>query len=669
MVPAASVPIFLICLSMILRPPILRITVNMPRILPILLFLPLAAQPVPNIKDVLKCPQTPSGAQPYTRANPSSGDLRKITIDAPNAVCNDGSSPLIYVRPAREGATEPDGPSANRWVIHLLGGSSCSSYEECAARWCGIGKWEGTLMTTNFEGDFRSPDGLLNRGAANRIADRNLVLVKYCSSDQWQGRKSNVVLRAESDPSKAFSLHFQGATIVNAVLDLLERGVPGLPRLTAATDVLFSGDSAGANGARAHLDRVAARLRAANPGVRVRGHFEATFDPDLNGKQGFPAGDPRDPVFPNKTARFNTIHVEQRNSQLDDSCLAAHPAAPYLCADSGYLTLNHISTPFFQLQDIQDQLLINAYQENGFDKTDAELAAGLHDQLTDLSKLPHAAAVSRNCRVHVAWSDDDGFLGKRIAPGLSYYDLLWNFLTGASPSGYLGTRPPLSPNPPAIDPTCNARASTSPALPAVVVVSSASYELNAPVAPDSIVAAFGANLANQPVTVTDSRNTTRTATVFYSSPNQLLFLIPTGTAPGLAQVAVGAQRGAFTVAPTAPSIYTVTQDGNGVAAGTWVRVNRAGVRSEGLLANGVPAAAGDQIYLVLYGTGMRYGPATATVGGIEVPVAGPVAQGQYAGLDQINLGPLPLRGGYGTKEIVIRQGAGIANVSTVTFRP
>ena len=63
---------------------------------------------------------------------------------------------------------------------------------------------------------------------------------------------------------------------------------------------------------------------------------------------------------------------------------------------------------------------------------------------------------------------------------------------------------------------------------------------------------------------------------------------------------------------------------------------------------------------------MRGGP--ATVGDVSVPVAGPVAQGQYHGLDQINLGPLPLRAGLGTKEIVIRQGEEISNITTVTFR-
>ena len=65
---------------------------------------------------------------------------------------------------------------------------------------------------------------------------------------------------------------------------------------------------------------------------------------------------------------------------------------------------------------------------------------------------------------------------------------------------------------------------------------------------------------------------------------------------------------------------------------------------------------------------MRGGPATATVGDVSVPVAGPVAQGQYQGLDQINLGPLPISIGLGQKQIIIRQGDRLTNPVTVTFR-
>jgi len=675
----------------------------------LLFLLPFAvyAQPVANIRDVISCPNSPTGAQPYSVPNLPNGDLRKIVINSPNAVCNDGTPAVIYVRPARPGATEPDGPSANRWLIHFLGGSSCSSYEECGTRWCGIGQWSGRLMTTAWEGETTTRDGIFKRDGFNRIADRNLVLLKYCSSDQWQGRKSDVVLRSETDPSRAYSLHFRGATIVGAIFDALERGVTGLPPITQATDVLISGDSAGAAGARAHLDRLAARLRANNPNVRVRGHFEATFNPDLNGKQGFPAGDPRDPVYQRKMDQYRTVHVGLRDAQLDDSCLAAHPTAGYLCADDGYLTLNHITTPFFQMQDIQDQLMVNGFQDNGSTATDVEFARALHDQLTALtnirntaverSAIPAAPAVAaRNCGVHVAYGDDDGFFGKRIRSGpgatpYSYYDLLWNFLSGGTPSTLFTPRPPAAPDPPALDPACDARAPNATPLPAVVILSSAGYILNNPVAPESIVAAFGNAMANVTavanstpwptvlgglqIVVTDVRGTARNAPIFYVSPTQLLFLIPAGTAPGAAQVQIGNQRVSVNVAATAPALYSAAQNGKGAAAGTYIKVARNGARSEGLLFDPatravapIPAAPGDQIYLILYGTGMRGGPATATVGDVAVPVAGPVAQGQYQGLDQINLGPLPIQIGYGQKEIVVRQGEDLSNAVTVAFR-
>ncbi|MBX9600059.1 MAG: hypothetical protein K2X35_03605 [Bryobacteraceae bacterium] len=49
-------------------------------------------------------------------------------------------------------------------------------------------------------------------------------------------------------------------------------------------------------------------------------------------------------------------------------------------------------------------------------------------------------------------------------------------------------------------------------------------------------------------------------------------------------------------------------------------------------------------------------------------VSGPVAQGQYKGLDQINLGSLPLRVGLCRRKIVIRQGEATLNITNVTFR-
>ena len=664
-------------------------------------------QTVPTIKNYISCPNTPNGQQPYRVNTLTSGDLKRVVIDAPNALCNDGTKPEMYVRAAKPGALEPDGPAANRWVIHLLGGSSCSDFEECGTRWCGIGQWEGTLMTTAFSGDYKNVDGLFGRNTINKLGDRNEVQVKYCSSDNWQGRKSDVVLTSETDPSKKYSLHFQGATIVNAAVDALIAGVPGMPKLSDATDVLFGGDSAGGTGARAHLDRLASRLKQVNPATRVRGQFEATFSPDFNGKGAFPAGDPNDGPYARKTEEYNRVQVGQRNAQLDDSCMAAHPTAPYLCHDDAYLEMNHITTPFFQIQDISDPLMVPALLEGGVGTSATQISQGLHDQISALPNIRNTAfekasinfapgVVARNCALHVTWSSDDGFLGKKIRTGpgataYSYYDVLWNWMTGVSPSVVLAAKPPATPLTPVTDSICDAKAPTGPPPPTIATMSSASYAFPGPVAPESIVVTFGTGLATATatapagawptvlgglqVTVTDARGAARLAPLYYVSPTRVMYLIPTGTAVGNATIRIGAQQTTVEVAATAPAIYTAAQNGKGVASATYLRIRPNGARTEGLLFDSntlaetaIPVAAGDQIYLILYGTGLRGGPATATVGDVAVPVAGPVAQGQYQGLDQINLGPLPLRVGAGQKQIVIRQGDNLANITTVTFR-
>ena len=100
--------------------------------------------------------------------------------------------------------------------------------------------------------------------------------------------------------------------------------------------------------------------------------------------------------------------------------------------------------------------------------------------------------------------------------------------------------------------------------------------------------------------VTDARSVTRMAPLYYVSPTQLLYLIPTGTASGTAQIAIGSQRTTVQVAATAPGIYSANQRGTGMAAATYIRITSRGVRTDALLTDaGVPSAAGDQIYLIL----------------------------------------------------------------------
>jgi uncharacterized protein (TIGR03437 family) len=80
--------------------------------------------------------------------------------------------------------------------------------------------------------------------------------------------------------------------------------------------------------------------------------------------------------------------------------------------------------------------------------------------------------------------------------------------------------------------------------------------------------------------------------------------------------------------------------------------------------------ATDQVYLSLYGTGFRSysGQATATVGGVNVPVAGAAPVGMYLGEDIVNIGPLPPSlAGRGAVDVVVSFDGKPANTVTVSF--
>ncbi|MBK8313658.1 MAG: Ig-like domain repeat protein [Acidobacteria bacterium] len=193
-------------------------------------------------------------------------------------------------------------------------------------------------------------------------------------------------------------------------------------------------------------------------------------------------------------------------------------------------------------------------------------------------------------------------------------------------------------------------------------------------APEQIVAAFGINLATtsqaastQPlpttlagttVRVIDSTGTERLAPLFYISPAQVNYQLPPGTAIGAATITVTSGDGSLSIqlaqiAAVAPGLFTADQSGEGLAAADILRVKPGGALVYEKVARydealkkyvAVPidlSSTTDQIFLVLYGTGIRFRTAlsnvTATVGGTvaSVEFAGP--QGMLLGLDQVNI--------------------------------
>lgn len=168
------------------------------------------------------------------------------------AVCNDGSPATFY---ARAGTPE----DSDKWIIHLQGGGSCSSKEECAAR-------PRRLKSSRRARSTRVVGGVLDADPATNpdFHGYNHVFVPYCSSDSWMGDSG------ASD--NALNMHWRGKKIVATVIEQLgQRG------LADANELVFTGCSAGAAGMRHNLDDVAAML----PRVRVVGVGDAAYAPQM----------------------------------------------------------------------------------------------------------------------------------------------------------------------------------------------------------------------------------------------------------------------------------------------------------------------------------------------------------------------------------------------------
>ncbi len=228
-------------------------------------------------------------------------------------------------------------------------------------------------------------------------------------------------------------------------------------------------------------------------------------------------------------------------------------------------------------------------------------------------------------------------------------------------------------------------------------VSAASFR-GGQLAPESIASALGTRLATETatnttdppptelggstVTVTDSKNASRIAPLFYVSPGQINYMVPAGTAIGAATVRI---RGAgidvsqtVQIADVAPGIFTLNR--TGLAAAAVVRVS-GGVQTYEdvyqldslgkVIAKPInPGLPSDKVFLTLYGTGIRNAGTsgvTVTVNGTLAGVDYAGAQGGFAGLDQINIRLLPEMG-HGDVEVMVQAKGQAANTVHLTLK-
>jgi uncharacterized protein (TIGR03437 family) len=240
------------------------------------------------------------------------------------------------------------------------------------------------------------------------------------------------------------------------------------------------------------------------------------------------------------------------------------------------------------------------------------------------------------------------------------------------------------------------------------VVSAASFKAGS-VGQRSIIAIFGeglsatteaatstalpAKLGATSVTLTDTSGRDWPVSLFFVSPGQINALVPPvpwgGSLPwSTSAITVISNdrttgQGLVQVAPVAFSLFTANADGKGVPAAQVLRVKADGTRSTEPAyrcdqggGSCVPLAidlgpASDQVFLMLYGTGLGWcGPGSVKVliASVTVPVQGAGPQGQYPGLDQINVLLPPSLAGRGESDLQLNACGYDANTVRVNIR-
>jgi len=180
---------------------------------------------------------------------------------------------------------------------------------------------------------------------------------------------------------------------------------------------------------------------------------------------------------------------------------------------------------------------------------------------------------------------------------------------------------------------------------------------NSTVAPDSLVSTFGTDLGGTSLTLMDSSNASFTAPLLFSSAGQVNYVAPSGMKTGPAWLTITSgdgtvSQGVILVENVAPGIYSANSNGQGVAAADVITQHAdqsqtitqsytcAG--SGGCVAQPINLApAAGAVYLELFGTGLRHASSassvTVQVGNLSLPALYVGPQGQYPGLDQVNV--------------------------------
>lgn len=189
---------------------------------------------------------------------PTPGTLSGLILvdqETRGAACLDGSPPGYWMRPGSAG-------NSDKWVLHAQGGGWCYDEESCAGRAkMALGS---SKFWNNVTACYGSCDGILSADPTTNpdFYEWNAVFIGYCDGTSMTG-----ALEGAHE-----GLMYRGRANLDAVLDsLFARG------MNKASDVIFTGGSAGGLATYLNVDYVAERVRALSPSAKVVGLGDAGF--------------------------------------------------------------------------------------------------------------------------------------------------------------------------------------------------------------------------------------------------------------------------------------------------------------------------------------------------------------------------------------------------------
>ena len=185
------------------------------------------------------------------------------------ARCLDGSPGGYYLRTHNAKGQKAD---PNKWIVFMQGGGWCSSDADCAGRAgtaLGSSTGWGPTYTDLYEGS--------ETFAMNPFDSYTVVYGMYCDGGSWTGNSTPKQVGGKT-------IYYRGRPLLDALLDdLLGKGLSG------ATDLLWSGCSAGGLTTYVHADYVANRMPKTVKTLALADAMFSVESPTFSGAPGYPA--------------------------------------------------------------------------------------------------------------------------------------------------------------------------------------------------------------------------------------------------------------------------------------------------------------------------------------------------------------------------------------------